>query len=321
MAWYDNPVARIGLGIATGGGSELIRTGAKSVQDIQSGAKPSDTSALTEDQKRARALAESLAAERNFVHPEAQQFDAGQVAAAPQVVAGQVQAPTINDAQAQEIRARQLGALGTLESAANGTAPSVAAAQYQRNQQDIAQQAMGAAGQARGTAGIAARRDAIRAIQGGQQRASLDAALIRANEQAQGRGQLVGALSDVRGADTSMAQFGANQALQAGVTNAQLGQQASAQNAANTIGVSTGNVDRALQAARANQEAQLQSQQIANNYRSNLIQGQLQAGQQTGGLSEALLNAQQADRNRRVQSGAAILGGLVQGGAMVAGKG
>lgn len=225
---------------------------------------PTDVSGLTEDQKRARALADSLGFERDYARTTA-----------PTIIA-----PDINTAPADAIRARQVGALDTLTGAADGTAPSVAATQYAAQQRQLAAQQQGIAGQARGTAGVAARRDAIRAIGEGDQQAGLNAALLRAQEMATARGQLGGALSDVRGTD-----------LNAALNQAQMHMRANEQNAANS----------------------LIAQQAANTYRLGLGQQQLGAGQESGNLSAALINAQQADKLRKMQAGAAGLGAVAQG--------
>jgi len=277
-----NPFARVGLGIATGGLSEVARP---VIGLAQQGASSVSTAQTQEDRKRAIDFYNQMNAER-----------AGATASVPTVQGQTVAAPTIDDTQAQQVRAQQLQHLQALQAAAAGQAPSVAQLQYQGAQRDIAAQQMGMAGQARGTAAVAARRDAMMNIGQGQQRAALDTAMLRAQEMAQARGQLGGALEGVRGADTSMAQFGAGQQMQAGLASAQLQQQAGLANAQN----------------------ELQRQQVLNSYRLGLGSQALQSqglGQQA---TAQQLATDTANKQRALQLFGAILGGATTAGMGIA---
>jgi hypothetical protein len=125
----------------------------------------------------------------------------------PAMQAGVVQtgAAQIADTQGQEIRAKQLGAVDLIGAAARGAGPSVAEAQQARGLQDLTATQTGLAAQAHGNQGVFARREAMRNIADMGSRQTLDNSLLRATEMATARGQLTGALSDVRGTDTGTA--------------------------------------------------------------------------------------------------------------------
>lgn len=171
-----------GYGVGSKLGSKFDSAG--SPEGGGGGAGGADGTAIEDQRRRAGALYDQLLAERNGVTPNV---------------------PVINDAQGQEIRKRQLGALDLFTGAANGTAPSAAAAQLQGASEDIAAQQMGIAGQARGNAGVFARRQAMSNIADSRRRSALDLSQLRAQEMANARAQLSGALSDVRTTDTNTA--------------------------------------------------------------------------------------------------------------------
>lgn len=233
------------------------------IRGAEAGQHQLDTSGLDESRRRAAAFYDQTMAERGGISTPFR--DVNNV---------RVDAPTINTADADAIRSRQLTALSGLEGAAAGTAPSVAQAAYQGAGQDIAQQQLGMAGQARGTAGVFARREAMRNIGDQQRRAALDMAQIRAGEMAQARGQLAGALSNVRGADTETAFERARQEYAA---------------RAKTADIQHG-------AERANQDADIQSQQVTNTYKLGLGSQALDANKQQGAANK---DAEELEESRR----------------------
>ncbi|HET7380742.1 MAG TPA: hypothetical protein VFJ24_11925, partial [Gaiellales bacterium] len=258
---------------------------AKAVGGAVSGALGPVSTADFDQDRAADALArQQLAAERATVG-----------GAVPTVNAQGITAPQIDPTQIAADRTRHDQFIDALQAAARGEAPSAAAAAYQQRQQDIAQQMMGLAGQARGTAGVAARRDAIMGIGQAQQRASADTALLQAQEQAQARGQLGGALESARAADQGLAITGAGYALDANKSNAQLDAEAQARN----------------------QAAYLQGQQQNNQYKLGLGGQELGyaglASQGTG--NKAAVEA--ANKGRQVQlissAISGISGGVAQG--------
>lgn len=181
--------------------------------------------------------------------------------------AGTMPGAQINDIQGQQIRQQQLGAVDLTRAAALGQAPSVADIGYQAHLADLARQQTGLALQAHGNQGVFARREAMRNISDMGQRSALDASLLKAQEMATGRGQLTGALSDIRGTDTGVAvnQAGLTQGAQlanlgeAGTTsrfNAGEGNQMARYEAGLATGVATGNADRTLAAGTTTALAQ-----------------------------------------------------------------
>lgn len=174
-----------------------------------------------------------------------------------------MQAARVNTAPGDQVREHQLGNVSALEAAARGEGPSAAQAQYQRAMEGIAANQFGMAAQARGTQRGALMRTAMQ--QGGVagQRAALDTALVRATEQAAARGQLAGALTDVRGADTGVAveQARLNQGAAttnvnasnvAHLTNAAADNARAEAEAARKTNVAVGNADRGLTADTTN---------------------------------------------------------------------
>ena len=169
-----------------------------------------DVSAVTTGPIERVRSADVAAPQDVTINPQTRGVTARNVAApvigpAAQAGVAQTNAAQIRDAQGQQIRGRQLGALDLVQGAATGAAPSVAQAKYAENLADLQAQQLGVAAQARGNQGVFARREAMRNLGDMGQKASLDAALLQAQEMATARGQLTGALSDVRGTDTNTA--------------------------------------------------------------------------------------------------------------------
>jgi hypothetical protein len=213
----------------------------------------------------------------------------------PAMQAGVVQtgAAQIADTQGQEIRAKQLGAVDLMQGAATGAAPSAAAAQQARGLQDLTATQTGLAAQAHGNQGVFARREAMRNIADMGSRQTLDSALLRATEMATARGQLTGALSDVRGTDTGTAVHQAD--LTQGTNLANMGEagttgraNAAASNDMSRFGtqiatdVAAGNANRGLTADTTSAAAQ--------NARDVDVAG-VQAGNVARGIGVATANA------------------------------
>lgn len=119
--------------------------------------------------------------------------------------APQAQAATIDTTGQDETRAQQMRLLGGLVDAAEGRGPSVAQQQLAQATDRNVRGAVAATNTARGMGGGAAvRQVAMTQGQVGQQAAS-DAALLRAQEIAQARGQAFQAATGARGQDVALA--------------------------------------------------------------------------------------------------------------------
>lgn len=137
----------------------------------------------------------------------------------PALSTGERAGYSLDDAQGQQIRGRQVSYLDALTARANGQGPSVAAELANQQQSTIARNALGMAAQARGADAAAARRAAIQGIAqvGGQ--AAQQAGLLRATEQTQAQQLLGGQLGGVRDQDTGVATHVADQTLGATTGN------------------------------------------------------------------------------------------------------
>lgn len=109
-------------------------------------------------------------------------------------------------ADQREFRAAQSALVGNLQSTVEGDQPSVAELQLQQGQEENARAQLAAAASARGEVNPAliakATQDAIAAS---NLRTNQDAATLRAQEQAQARGELAGVLGQARETDVSVA--------------------------------------------------------------------------------------------------------------------
>lgn len=183
----------------------------------------------------------------------------------------------IDQAQQDEIRRRQLAALGGLDAAANGTAPSVAQAQAQQQADRAAAQQFGMAAALGGRSPGGALRQASMGAAQVQGDVASQGAALRAQEMQQARQQQIAALQGMRGQDIGLA-----------TDQASLNNQAMANN---------------LQAQLANQGQNL-------DWRKALLGGQNQAlGTATNAATGQLDAAQRAaDSNNRFTGG--LLGGL-----------
>lgn len=132
-------------------------------------------------------------------------------------------APGVRDAFTGHSRSMVMGSLAPLEAAAYGQAPSVAALQAQQSTEDAIRAGRSMASSVKGGAGarIAAMRNATMqsgqlAAQGGQA-----AAMARAKEMADARGQYFGATNALYGQDASLAQAQADATARQRNLNAQ----------------------------------------------------------------------------------------------------
>jgi hypothetical protein len=233
---------------------------------------------------------------------QAQQVEAARIAQMQQAQAatiGQTQVGPVTNAtaaqldqtQQAEMRAAQQGLISGLQGAIAGKEPSVAEIMLRNatdrnvaNQYALAQAANGM------NTGLAQRTAMINAAEMNQQ-AIMQQAILRAQEIAQARGQLGGALDSARGADLSLA-----------------GQQAGLQqqtNLANAGAANTANLTQA-QLAQAQAIAQAQLQQGASQFNAQasnaatMEQAQLQQAaalaNQQAGLTAGTANAQLAQQ-------------------------
>lgn len=197
------------------------------------------------------------------------------------MAAGPSATPTLDQARQLEARGRQLGAISQLEDAAAGRVPSVAEMQGTRQIGNLQSNIMGnAAAQARGGNTALALRSALSASGrlGGD--AVANAAMQRAQEQAMARGQLVGALENLRGADIGVAGQDLTAALAARGQNITQEQARTGQLADLLQGTRAAD----LSAATANQQSQL-ANRAQNIQETTAARGQLadvlQAGRGT----------------------------------------
>lgn len=203
-------------------------------------------------------------------------------------------APLLDQAAQLEARNRQNNAIGMIQAAAEGRTPSVAEMQGNRQIGQLQSNIMGnAAAMGRGGNTALALRSAIMSAGrlGGD--AVANAAMQRAAEQAQSRGQLVNAIEAQRGADIGVA--GQNQQSQLATAGQDIQRMATAAGQAGNI---LGNVAGAdLGAAQANQQAAIQnrSQNIAE---TQGARGQLADVLQTGRAAD--LNAAQANQQSQI---------------------
>lgn len=233
--------------------------------------------------------------------------------------AGARQGPTIG-AGAWQDRASQENLAAMLQAQAAGTAPSAAQQQLMMGGEQALRQAMSLAAGQRGMGGAAALRGAQQAGQTSMLQASQQAAQMRAAEQAAGQQALSQHLAGMRGQEIGLA-----------TTQAQLGQQQTAQNDAMVLGLmrqglsedqARAQVEQATQ--QMNLGAQLQSQQqkdamtqflMSQGLSRDLAEQQAEAELERMRLSQAqaVMNAQAGMQAGNIQAinqqRAALVGG------------
>lgn len=263
----------------------------------------------------------------------AREVGAPHLAPSAMATANGVDAATIDKSASDQIRSRQLGYLDTLDAAASGKAPSVAETSYLAKAGDVGREALGLAAQARGSNRASARSAAVREVADQQRRMALDSAMLRAGETTAARGQLGGALTDVRGVDVGLAAKQAELTQGARTTTAELGTAVSqgnrdAMNAQSSLGAQL-----ALKAAQGNQEAvnaravqqgtMTQATEVGNAERQQAAQLANQQALQARAIEEArqrtlvaqgnqTIGAQLATANAGLRQGAAAAGAEAQ---------
>lgn len=197
--------------------------GGKEVQKRYTAGRTEDPNAAA----NANMLANRITGIENRGNVQAQAASMGPAA---QMQSSSMQAANVDQSQANQFRAGQQGLVGMLGNAAAGNGPSAAQAQLQQatDQNLNAQLALAKSGSGNGS--IAMKRAMMNQATIGQQAASQSAAL-RAQEQQQAQSALGGVLAGAREQDLGVASTDANLAQQASAQNATLAQQAAAQNA------------------------------------------------------------------------------------------
>jgi len=170
-----------------------------------------------------------------------------------------VQAAQLDTAAADQVRGRQQGYLDTLERSARGEGPSVAEGMYSSKLADVERNALGIAGQARGSDKAYARLRAMQEVADQTRRAAFDAAQLKGQEAIAAQQGLGGALANVRGTDLDQAKIAAGMRQEAALANQRevgtserFNADAANRRAEFSTGVEAGNADRALNAATTN---------------------------------------------------------------------
>jgi hypothetical protein len=209
-------VARVGAAIGTGGLSEVAIDGGKKL--FGSGGDPGvlGTGQFQVNAPQVNMTAGNLPGAQVYRDQAAQQQQMVQGRPTPMVQGAQ-----LNTTRADEARGGQQQLAADLLAASRGQGPSVAQEQLRQGAEKNLAGAVALTNSTRGMGGAAAagQLQAARA-QVGQQMAS-DAALLRAQEVTQARGQLGGVLGDVRQADLATASQQAQLEQQAGLANQQ----------------------------------------------------------------------------------------------------
>lgn len=219
----------------------------------------------------------------------AQGVTAQQVAAPGAATAFTAPGAQIMDQAGQQVRGQQMSYLDALKARSMGQGPSVAQEQQNRALGNITATQTGLAAQAHGNQGVFARREAMRNIADAQQKTSLDAGLLRANEVTQATGQLGGALNDVRGTDTGVAVHQADLNQGANINNSNLATGVSQFNKELALRAATGNADRSLAAGTTTALAQnARDVDVANVGAANANRG---IGVATGNVDRSLAAA------------------------------
>lgn len=225
-----------------------------------------------------------------------------------------VQGQNLDTSQADQVRGSQDRYLKALESRSKGEAPSVAEESYKSKQADVVRNAMGIAGQARGSDRAYARLHAMDAIAENTRRAGFESAQLRAQEMGQASEQLGGALSGVRGTDIGQATTAAQLRQEAALANQRTTSSTEQYNAGavndmnkyNTQ-VAQANAERAQQASAANaaagnartmDEAQLRANVATGNVTRDMGGQEFNAGAQNtaAATNTAAQNARQSER-------------------------
>lgn len=250
---------------------------------------------------------------------------------AERAMATMATAAPLNMGPQDQIRARQVTNLGSLEAAAAGAGPSAAELTMRAGLDRAIKEQQSRLAGVRGTGRVTAGLTAAHEVAGLQQEAARQGAIIKAQEQNQARGQLIGALEGTRGADiglattdaglrqqtaiqnalsqTGVSQFNAGAGNEAARVRAGFEQQSSVQNAENALraGLANQSTEAQLNISNANAQntASLAGAQAAN--QAGLAQGQmdLAAGTSTAGFGQQanVVNAANALQGGTVNAG------------------
>lgn len=209
-----------------------------------------------------------------------------------------VNAAALDTGKADQVRGAEDRYLSALEGRAAGNAPSVAENSYNSKMADVSRNAMGIAGQARGSDKAYARLKAMETIGDNTRKAAFESAQLRAGEMAQASDALGSSLSRVRGADLGQADLAAKLKQEASLANQRTSSQTEQFNSAAinqrgefATGVDERNAQRALTASGANadagnartmSEAQMRADVAAGNVGRTQQNAQFNAGAQTG---------------------------------------
>jgi hypothetical protein len=282
---------------------------------FQAEAPPLDPRAFSNPSRNVLDFTEERAFRPEIHRREAQQVTPQQAQAARiQTGASDAQA-----ANAMAARGQQQQALGLLSGAAQGTAPSVAQQQLQQGMDAGLRQQAAMAASARGGGGgqLMAQRDA--AMQGAQlqQQTAGNAAMLRAQEMAQARGQFADMTSGIRAGDQSSQQLAMQQAqAQAGLT-----QQAMLANQQAGLGAGIANQQAGVQMAGLDDAQQRAMLEATLGINSQTMQGQIE-GQRMH--TDNILRAQAiqagvatGEMQAQAQHSGGILGALGAGAAIL----
>lgn len=250
------------------------------LNSLFSGPKLADQAPLKDAQGRILQATDGFEAERaktNFTAPTA-------------VAAPDAGRSIIDQKAANQIRAQQQGSLDSLTAAANGTAPSAAEIMLrQKGAQDEARafgRASALGGRSVGGALSMANETAFQTAQD----TNAQATAARAAEQATARGQLVGALSGVRGQDLGVA-----------TDQAKLSQ---TENLANQ--------STSLQTNLANLKAKIDTMGLTEQAKEALLAAQLKSMGLDEDLAKSLYDASSRDAAAKNSADAGIIGGATK---------
>lgn len=227
---------------------------------------------------------------------------AAQMAQPTSVTGSVIGRQALDQGQANQSRAQQQSALGLMQGAAQGTAPSAAEALLQKGVQDSQSTALGMAATLQGTHPGLALRQGLSASQDAIAKSAADAAALRAQEMATARGQY----SDAAGAMRTQDLGAATTQLQ---TNAQIAQQ----NAANQQQANLANQQTAFQTGQFN--AGNQQQAALANQSARLAAGQSNQQAQLSAATttlQAQLDAAKANQQAALQAGNATAANQMQ---------
>lgn len=197
----------------------------------------------------------------------------------PNISAGQVAAPTLDQTQANQARASQAAAIADLQRTANG-GPTAADALLQKGTDQAVRNASGLAAQYSGQNPGAALRAGLSAGTDATNQAASTMAAQKATEEAAAQNNLANAATSMRTGDTSIA----------------------ATNATNSLDTQKANAANSLTADQANQQTNLNQQQVNNtdaqNRRSAAETGLV--APMAAAQAQAQLNAQNNAANQTV---------------------